>query len=83
MAPPVAGDISRPMKKPPSVTEDSQLVRGPKALIEAMRILAEARGQSISYVWRQAAERYLTHELPLGDDASRVDPDAVGRPPVR
>ncbi len=44
------------------LTEDSQLVRGPKELIEAMRAHAKANGQPIGSVWRKAAEEFLARQ---------------------
>jgi hypothetical protein len=44
------------------LTEDSQLVRGPKALLEMMRKLARERGAKISELWRQAAEEFLSRQ---------------------
>jgi hypothetical protein len=41
------------------LTEDGQLIKGPKDLIEAMRVRARADGQTISAAWRRAAELYL------------------------
>jgi len=40
--------------------EDAVLVRGPAALLEAMRQHAERNGQPASYVWRKAAELFLS-----------------------
>lgn len=48
--------------EPRGLTEDSQLVRGPKALLEAMRQRAKDNGQSISVVWRKAAEEFLSRQ---------------------
>jgi hypothetical protein len=39
--------------------QDSQIVRGPKALLEAMRKRAELDGQKVAEAWRRAAELYL------------------------
>jgi hypothetical protein len=40
--------------------EAAYLVRGPAALIDAMKKEAERSGQTISTVWRKAAELYLS-----------------------
>lgn len=39
--------------------DDQQLIRGPSALLEAMRARAERDGQNVSEAWRRAAELYL------------------------
>lgn len=41
------------------LTEDKQLVRGPREVIEAMRARAKADNTTISDAWRKAAEAYL------------------------
>lgn len=41
------------------LSEAAYLVRGPAALHEAMKALAEANGQTLAVVWRRAAEAYL------------------------
>lgn len=41
------------------LTQDSQIVRGPHALLQAMRVRAERDGVKISDAWRAAAELYL------------------------
>ena len=46
------------------LTEDSQLVRGPAELIGAMRELATKNGQTVSHVWREAAQQYLERSWP-------------------
>lgn len=44
------------------LTEDSQLVRGPAELLEAMREHARKNGQKINAVWRKAAEEFLSRQ---------------------
>lgn len=41
------------------MTEATQLVRGPEALISAMRARAKAEGVPLVVLWRRAAERLL------------------------
>lgn len=44
------------------LSEDAVLVRGPASLLQAMRDHAKANGQPASYVWRKAAELFLSHD---------------------
>lgn len=41
------------------MTEDRQLITGPRATFEAMRLQAQNEGVSISEIWRRAARKYL------------------------
>ncbi len=40
-------------------TEDQQLVRGPRALLEAMRQEAERARVTVAEAWREAAREWL------------------------
>ena len=44
------------------LTEDQQLVRGPRELIDGMRKLAERTKIPVATLWRQAAEEFLKRQ---------------------
>lgn len=53
------------------LTEATQIVRGPAALLEAMQKIAGRDGRSISSVWRTAARAFVKSNGMVGKEIDR------------